>query len=104
MKQYFSFEGRAKRQEYWATIILSIVGLFIGLVLVEGGQALAGLVALVLLIAALWVLIAVTVKRLRDAGLHTLWTLLIFVPYISFVATIVFGCIGSAPENNDTSV
>lgn len=103
MKQYFSFEGRAKRQEYWATLVLSIVALFIGMILVEGGQALGGLVALVLLIAALWVLIAVTVKRLRDAGLHTLWTLLILVPYVSFVATIVFGCIGSAPESEETA-
>lgn len=101
MKQYFSFEGRAKRQEYWATVVFAIVATVVGLVLVEGGQALAAFIALALLISAFWTLIAVTIKRLRDAGLSPLWTLLIIVPYVAFVATIVFGCIGSAPESEE---
>ena len=95
MKEYFSFNGVAKRQEYWATVLLAIIGTVFGLVLVEGGSAFAALVALVVLISTLWILLAVTVKRLRDAGLHPLWTVLIVIPYVSFVATIVFGVIQS---------
>lgn len=95
MQQYFNFSGTAKRQEYWAVLIISIITTIVGLALVEGGSAVAALVALVLLVGTLWVLLATTVRRLRDAGLNVWWILLIFVPYISFVAHIVFGVIAS---------
>ena len=95
MKQYFNFDGTAKRQEYWAVLIISIVLLVVGMVLVEGSSAVAALVALVLLVGSLWVLLATTVRRLRDAGLNAWWVILIFVPYISLVAHIVFGVVGS---------
>ena len=94
MKEYFKFEGTAKRQEYWAVIVLSIVAYVAGFIVLESG-ALGALLALVIFVAALWALLAVTVKRLRDAGLNTWWTLAILVPYLGTVATIVFGVIGS---------
>jgi len=95
MQQYFNFSGTAKRQEYWAVLIISIVLLIIGLVLVEGGSALASLAALGILVASIWVMLATTIRRLRDAGLNTWWILLVFVPYVALVAQIVFGVIGS---------
>ena len=94
MKEYFKFEGTAKRQEYWAVIVLSIVAYIAGFIVLESG-ALGALIALAIFVAAFWALIAVTVKRLRDAGLNTWWTLAILIPYVGTVATIVFGCIGS---------
>ena len=94
MKEYFKFDGTAKRQEYWAVIVLSIVAYVAGFIFLESGT-LGALIALALFIAALWALIAVTVKRLRDAGLSTWWTLAILVPYVGTIATIVFGFIGS---------
>ena len=94
MKEYFKFEGTAKRQEYWAVIVLSIVAYVAGFIVLESG-ALGALLALVIFVAALWALLAVTVKRLRDAGLNTWWTLAILIPYLGTVATIVFGVIGS---------
>lgn len=94
MQQYFNFNGTAKRQEYWAVLIISIVLLVVGMVLVEGG-AVAALIALGVLVASLWLLVATTVRRLRDAGLNAWWVILIFVPYISLIAHIVFGVVGS---------
>ena len=94
MKEYFKFEGTAKRQEYWAVFVLSIVAYIAGFIVLESG-ALGALIALAIFIAALWACIAVTIKRLRDAGLNTWWTLAILIPYLGTVATIVFGVIGS---------
>ena len=94
MKEYFKFEGTAKRQEYWAVIVLSIVAYVAGFIVLESG-ALGVLIALGIFVAAFWALIAVTIKRLRDAGLNTWWTLAILIPYLGTVATIVFGVIGS---------
>lgn len=95
MKEYFDFNGVAKRQEFWAVHIVSILVLVIAMAMLEGGGALGALVALVALVAALWAIIAVNVKRLRDAGLNTWWVLVVLVPYVGTVATIVFGCLGS---------
>ena len=94
MKEYFKFEGTAKRQEYWAVFVLSIVAYVAGFIVLESG-ALGALIALIIFVAALWACIAVTIKRLRDAGLNTWWTLAILIPYLGTIATIVFGVIGS---------
>ena len=95
MKEYFNFNGVAKRQEFWAVHIVAILVIAIAMVMLEGAGALGALVVLVGLVATLWAIIAVTVKRLRDAGLNTWWILAVLVPYVGTVATIVFGCIGS---------
>lgn len=95
MKEYFDFNGVAKRQEFWAVHIVSILVLVIAMAMLEGAGTLGALVALVALVAALWVILAVSVKRLRDAGLNTWWVLVVLVPYVGTVATIVFGCLGS---------
>ena len=99
MKEYFKFDGTAKRQEYWAVILLSVVAYVAGFIVLESG-ALGALLALVIFVAALWATIAVTVKRLRDAGLNTWWILAVLVPYVGTVASIVFGIIGSKEINN----
>ena len=98
MQKYFNFNGTAKRQEYWAVVLLSILALLVGTVIVEGGSALAGLVALIILVGALWVLLATTARRLRDAGLNMFWIILIVVPYVSLIATIVFGVVKSKED------
>jgi uncharacterized membrane protein YhaH (DUF805 family) len=98
MKEYFKFDGTAKRQEYWAVILLSVVAYIAGFIVLESG-ALGALLALVIFVAALWATIAVTVKRLRDAGLNTWWILAILIPYVGTVASIVFGIIGSKEDN-----
>ena len=94
MKEYFKFDGTAKRQEYWAVILLSIVAYIAGFIVLESG-ALGALIALAIFVAALWAVLAVTVKRLRDAGLNTWWILAVLIPYVGTIATIVFGVIGS---------
>ena len=98
MQKYFNFNGTAKRQEYWAVVLLSILALLVGTVIVEGGSALAGLVALIILVGALWALFATTARRLRDADLNMFWIILIIIPYVSFVATIVFGVVKSKED------
>jgi len=97
MKNYFDFKGKAKRQEYWAVLIASIVAGIIGIVITET----IPLVALVVLVVTLWVYLATTVRRLRDADLHLAWIITVFLPYIATVAAIVFGIVGSAEQKED---
>ena len=93
MKEYFKFEGTAKRQEYWAVILLSVVAYVAGFIALEGSGGLGALIAIIVFVAAFWAMLATTVRRLRDAGLNVWWILATLVPYIGGIATIVFGCI-----------
>ena len=95
MKKYFDFNGTAKRQEYWAVMIISLVALIVAAVLAEAGSIAGAGLALIGLIAILWAIISTTVRRIRDCGLSTWWTILIFVPYIAIIAQIVFGVLPS---------
>ena len=97
MKNYFDFKGTAKRQEYWAVLIASIIAGIIGIVITET----IPIVALIVLVTTLWVYLATTVRRLRDADLHLAWIITVFLPYISTVAAIVFGIVGSADQKGD---
>lgn len=96
--EIFSFNGNAKRSEYWAVVIGSIVGLVVVMMLLASESAFMLLVCLGLSIAILWSLVATTVRRLRDAGLPVAWIIAIFIPYVSFVATIVFGFLASKEQ------
>ena len=107
MKQYFRFEGTAKRQEYWAVIILAYVlsfslGFIMGGLMVTGATGLyLGVIGLIaVIVAGFWVQLATTIRRCRDADISPWWTVLIYVPYINIVAIIVYGAIGSK-ESSD---
>jgi len=95
MKKYFNFNGVAKRQEYWAVHIIAVLTMTIGFIILSSIAGFSSLVALAFFIATLWAILATTARRLRDAGLSTWWILALFVPYVAFVAQIVFGCVGS---------
>jgi uncharacterized membrane protein YhaH (DUF805 family) len=111
MTKYFSFQGLAKRQEYWATTLLTF---FVGWVLYVLSILLAGVVAfaspmtggfliivftLAWLVGSVWLTLATTVRRCRDADIHPLWVLLWFVPFINFWWWIIAGCLPSVDKN-----
>lgn len=102
MQKYFTFSGHAQRSEYWGVYILStiiyaiVAGISLGLVAIEVLPIIAGMCMIVASIAYIWVYLAVTARRCRDAGINVWWTAAIIIPYIGFIAVIVFGCIASA--------
>ncbi len=97
MKKCFSFYGRAKRKEYWGVaIFLFILGVFLNIL----GISLLVLAPLTLLLfpillIAIWLSLAITARRLRDAGINLWFMLLLLVPFVGFIAWIVFGCLPS---------
>jgi uncharacterized membrane protein YhaH (DUF805 family) len=79
----FGFDGRVARLPYfcWGVLasILSVFGIFAGVYGYGpggGGTMLGGLVLLAGVIASIWTVVALTVKRLHDMGhdgLHAAW-------------------------------
>lgn len=103
MERYFSFSGKDNRPTYWAILIISWIAGIVGIIISASGlgisiefesagmSILMGLLLIAVLIAMIWLGLATTVRRLRDAGQNPLWVLVTFLPYVGFVAYIVFG-------------
>ncbi|MGE7994192.1 DUF805 domain-containing protein [Pseudomonas sp. NPDC089554] len=91
MKKYATFQGRARRKEYWLFLLVStLISFFIGFVegLVGAPQFLSSLFSLVVLLPG----IAVAVRRLHDSN-HSGWWLL--VPIVNLIFMIQEGTSGA---------
>ena len=101
-KGYVDFEGRSTRSDYWFVYLVNVLitfayfllqAVFGGLVAVTESSFLAVISLILLLIffaygiAAFLPSIALTVRRLRDAGCNWLY---IFIPLIPFVGIFIF--------------
>lgn len=96
MLKYFTLYGTTQRTEYWLTSIAIMVCMSIMIMTVMSVEALLAPVGF-LIGAAVWVGAAVTVKRVRDTGcsgwFFLLYSILALVPYIGFVAQVVWMCL-----------
>lgn len=99
MEKFFSFYGLTQRSEYWAVMVITLVaGFFLGFgiggMFLSDATAILGLILILgLMVVSAWLTLATTARRCRDAGISPYWCLVMLVPYVSFIATIVFGVI-----------
>jgi uncharacterized membrane protein YhaH (DUF805 family) len=108
LSTYLSFQGKARRSEYWAIYLIS-TACTIPALLVAAGLALLGIVGtvmgafLLISFACLMTLItiATVVRRCNDIGISPWFTLTLLIPYVNFITFIVFGCVASEKENSD---
>lgn len=100
-KKYCSFEGRARRKEYWGTALFFTLTLMITGVV---GAIFDPTVGLVLYYVAALALtlpgLGVAVRRLHDIGKSGSWYFLVFVPFGAFVLLAWF-CMDSQPGDNE---
>mgnify|MGYP000512239206 CR=1 FL=1 len=101
MKQYFSFKGTAKKQEFWAiTLLAALLGFILGSAALIGSSD-ASMIQIgilfnaILVIMLLWLNLATASRRCRDAGISPFWVILYLVPYLGVIALIVFGSLKS---------
>lgn len=109
MEQYFKFEGSSTRSEFWA---VAIVGSICAFILALFGAMLAfselgvaavivgGAVLAATFIASIWLSVATTMRRCRNAGINTWWTLATCIPYIGWIVFIVIGCLKTDEGTN----
>jgi uncharacterized membrane protein YhaH (DUF805 family) len=97
VENYFNFQTRARRSEYWwyalAAALLNIIARFIDQAI--GVQIVAGLLGLALLLPGL----GVAVRRLHDTGRSGFW-LLIALTGVGIIVLIVFFVQDSQPGSN----
>jgi uncharacterized membrane protein YhaH (DUF805 family) len=51
------------------------------------------------IVGSIWLVLATTIRRCRDADIHVLWALLWFVPFINFWWWIIVGCLPTVDKN-----
>jgi uncharacterized membrane protein YhaH (DUF805 family) len=105
LKQYATFNGRARRKEYWFFVlfnVLALIGLttldvLVGTFSVEAEIGLfSGLYALAMVIPGL----AVLVRRLHDTDRSGWWALLNLLPVVGALVVLVFTLLDSQPGAN----
>lgn len=99
-RKYAGFGGRASRSEFWYWTLFCAIGVIAGYVLVAIGAASGGqssswiaqyglLLLFVLGLAIFLPSLAVTVRRLRDAGLHWALIFLQLIPYVGGIVVLI---------------
>ena len=106
-KGYVDFEGRSSRSDYWFVYLVNVLitfayfllqAVFGGLVAVTESSFLAVISLILLLIffaygiAAFLPSIALTVRRLRDAGYNWPYIFVTFIPFVGWIIIIVLLC------------
>jgi uncharacterized membrane protein YhaH (DUF805 family) len=101
-RKYATFQGRARRSEYWFFVLFSfIVGFVLGFFMgvfqgATGGHAppnpVFGLLPLAYIVATLLPSLAVAVRRLHDTDHSGWWYFIAFVPIVGAILLLVWFC------------
>ncbi|MEA3503287.1 MAG: DUF805 domain-containing protein, partial [Actinomycetota bacterium] len=103
----FSFEGRINRLKYWLNSLIPLVIVFLSVIPVivtaKEGQGASGFASLLMMAgwaAAIWISLAIQVKRWHDLDQSGWWVLLGFVPYVNIIVMIILGFIKGTVGRN----
>ena len=100
LKKYAVFNGRATRAEYWYFILFNaLISFGIGFIsefIQSAPNVLSGLYSLAVFLPSL----AVGARRLHDTGRSAWWLLLILIPFIGWIALLVF-FVGKSEEGSN---
>ncbi|WP_176048929.1 DUF805 domain-containing protein [Burkholderia sp. BCC1644] len=98
LNKYATFEGRARRAEYWyftlVSVILSIVVQIIGAGGRDGGLITLLLLGIICLVSLALIIpgIAVSVRRLHDTGRSGWFLLIALIPIVGGILLLVWMC------------
>lgn len=96
---YADFKGRVTRTEYWMFyLFLFLINIGLGIIegLLLGGAA---FLTSIFILATLIPHIAITARRLHDAGFSGWFQLLLLIPVLGWIAVIVMLCLETKPDN-----
>ena len=105
LKKYATFEGRARRKEYWFFALFNflailILGFIDGMAGTFSQEAEMGLFSGVYWLAIILPSIAVGVRRLHDIGKSGWWLLIGLIPLVGAIVLLVFAVFDSQRGDN----
>ena len=104
--KYATFDGRARRSEYWyfflfhflVMLVLGVIGIFI-FGMPEYGEF--NILQSLYMLATFLPILAVGCRRLPDTGTPGWWLLIGIVPCLGTIVLLVFYCTDSVPGDNE---
>jgi Predicted membrane protein len=105
-KNYFNFEGRATRKQFWIFIAFIIGGYLIAYILdlLLGTSYFIGdhgLFNFLFDLAILFPYVTICVRRLHDIGRTGTWIFINVIPIVGAIVLLIFFCKPSDPEINE---
>jgi uncharacterized membrane protein YhaH (DUF805 family) len=104
LKNYATFEGRARREEFWGFLLFdtSIKFVIIIIALAMAGETFVDTLSIFLLVATLLPSLAVHIRRLHDIGKSGWWLLFaMFIPIIGQIMGLVWFCTDGEYNENE---
>ena len=90
-KNYANFTGRTSVRGYWMAFLFNcIIGFVVGII--TGLVPILGIISSLYTLAALVPGVALTVRRLRDAGQHWAWIFINLIPLVGTIILIIKLC------------
>ena len=98
-KRYFDFGGRSTRREFWMAVLFN----FLASLVISGidGVLTGGILSTIYGLAVLIPGLALSIRRLRDAGKAWGWIFITLVPLVGVIIYVVFLCMPSVPASNN---
>jgi uncharacterized membrane protein YhaH (DUF805 family) len=96
--KYATFSGRSSRSAYWWFYLFAVL-VIIAAVVADEALGTGGVIYLLVLLGLFLPNLAVTVRRLHDAGHSGWWVLINILPIIGFIVLLVFTVTDSKPPN-----
>ncbi|MFK0167784.1 DUF805 domain-containing protein [Streptomyces sp. NPDC090306] len=101
LKKYVTFEGRARRSEYWMFMLFNIIIAAVLLILSGAtGSKIFTIIYVVYVLAVLLPSLGVLVRRLHDTGRSGAWFFISFVPFVGGIWLFVLTLLDSQPAPN----
>lgn len=111
-KKMTDFKGRSSRKDFWIFYLINMVIIFLLLTLTIGATftvresrdvivaQIILVVFMVYVIVTVLPIIAMTIRRLHDAGFSGWWLLIYFIPNIGFIALLILAMFPSKIGDN----
>ena len=90
---YFNFQGRARRSEYWwftLFYMLIYIPLYVLMVALPDAAAIFAVIMLVFILGSFLPYLAAMIRRLHDTGRSGWWYFISFIPLVGAIVLIVF--------------
>ncbi|MFD6492768.1 DUF805 domain-containing protein [Streptomyces sp. NPDC060188] len=102
LKKYASFQGRARRSEYWMFALFNVVIALVLLGLAAATKSTAFYVLyIVYILAVILPSLGVLVRRLHDTGRSGGWFFISFVPFVGGLVLFIFTVLEGNPGPNE---
>tara|TARA_Y100000991_G_C21925776_1_gene328605 strand:- start:671 stop:1084 length:414 start_codon:yes stop_codon:yes gene_type:complete len=110
-KKAFKFQGRSTRKEYWFFVLINffvtLLLIFFNLIqsllrtyyfssgndflqILSNFITILNFIPAIILLGSIWVVLPLTIRRIRDVGMKWQWIFLASIPYIGTIFILIF--------------